>query len=81
MALNFLKWNLNTTDEYVFRVVVLGSMDLDLCSGSMPLLFFGAMIRGRCPYLSVYSPSTIFCSDPSCLQNFRLMLDPKLHFK
>lgn len=30
MTLNFLKWNSNTTDEYVFKVVVLGGMDSDL---------------------------------------------------
>ena len=30
MALNFLKWNSNTTVEYVFKVVVLGGMDSDL---------------------------------------------------
>lgn len=52
-----------------------------LCSGLMPLLFFEAMIRHRCPYLSVHRPSTSFCSDPNHLQNFRFMLDPKLHFE
>lgn len=30
MALNFLKWNSNTTDEDVFKVAVLGGMDSDL---------------------------------------------------
>lgn len=34
MTLNFLKWNSNTTDEYIFKVVVLGGMDSDLVPGA-----------------------------------------------
>lgn len=42
MALNFLKWNSNTADEYAFKVAVLGGMDSDLVIvlriGASPLL-------------------------------------------
>lgn len=81
MALNFLKWNSNTADEYVFKVAVLGGMDSDsvivLRIGASPLLWGS----DGWPDLSVHRPSTIICSDPNCLQNFRLRLDPELHFE
>lgn len=80
MALNFLKWNSNTTDEYVFRVVVLGGMDSDLVFGlsigASPLLWGSDQMWVSQP---LSAPS--IHSDPNCLQNSRLRLDPKWHFK
>lgn len=49
MALNFLRWNSNTADEDVFKVVVLGGMDPDLVLvlnvGASPLLWGSDQMR------------------------------------